>query len=162
VGLGATFTITLPVASPKGETARPMTADAELARLDGVRVLVLDDEADLRLLLCEVLGRLGAIVEAVARAEEALAKVSAFRPDVLVSDIGMPGTDGHAFIRKVRALPPELGGETPAIALTAYARPDDSGRAVAAGFQVHVGKPVDPAELVRVVAGLHKRPRSPS
>jgi signal transduction histidine kinase len=161
-GHGATFTVKLPSRSgPKAaelqRASNGVHHDDELARLDGLRVLVLDDEEDARQLVEELLGVQGAIVEAAASAEEAIDKVRSFRPDVLVSDIGMPHTDGYAFIRKVRELPSELGGRTPAIALTAYARSEDSERAVDAGFQVHVRKPFEPSDLVRTVARLRTR-----
>jgi CheY-like chemotaxis protein len=117
-------------------------------------VLVVDDEADARLLLCRLLEDVGAVVEAASTAAEALERVRAGRPDVMVSDIGMPGEDGYSLIRRVRALRAEEGGNTPAVALTAYARPEDRARAVLAGFEHHVSKPVAPAELVSLIAGL--------
>ena len=95
----------------------------------------------------------------VATPAEALEAVRRLRPDVLLSDIEMPGTDGYTFISQVRALPPEEGGQTPAAALTAYARVEDRTRALRAGFQLHVPKPVEPAELVAVVANLAARSR---
>jgi CheY-like chemotaxis protein len=93
-------------------------------------------------------------VRAVASAPETLDLLEEWLPDVLISDIGMPGEDGYALIRRVRSLPQDGGGRVPAIALTAYVKADDRRKALAAGFQTHVGKPVDPDELALVVAGL--------
>jgi CheY-like chemotaxis protein len=105
----------------------------------------------------EVLQERGAKVRMASSASEALAKFIEARPDVIVSDIGMPGEDGYSLIRKIRALPAERGGRTPALALTAYARGEDAQRAFAAGFQVHLAKPVEPAQLATVVANLGGR-----
>ena len=90
----------------------------------------------------------------LASAADALQQLPEFQPDVLLSDIGMPGTDGYALIRQVRALPGALGGATPAIALTAFARNEDRARALGAGYQIHLGKPIDEEELVAAVASL--------
>jgi CheY-like chemotaxis protein len=98
--------------------------------------------------------RCGARVRAAASAAEALAALGEFRPDILVSDIGMPHEDGYALLRRVRALSPEEGGRIPAVALTAYAQEDDRMRALMAGYQVHVSKPINPTEFVAVVVGL--------
>ncbi len=157
-GHGATFTLSLPARRGPSHSA-PVEDGAREApslpvRLDAVRVLVVDDEEDSRTLVGEVLASCGATVAVAGSADEGLRQVSQFRPHVLVSDIGMPQRDGYYFIRNVRALPPEQGGATPAIALTAYARQDDRSRAVREGFQLHVAKPVDPSELVRRIADL--------
>jgi CheY-like chemotaxis protein len=96
----------------------------------------------------------GAKVRAAASASEALAAFREFRPDILVSDIGMPQADGYALLREVRALSPEEGGRIPAVALTAYAHEEDRMRALLAGFQVHVAKPINPPEFVAVIVGL--------
>jgi signal transduction histidine kinase/CheY-like chemotaxis protein len=162
-GHGATFTVRLPLGplrvrpeapeidpSPTGELHCPV----ELA---GLRVLIVDDEPDVRELLTAVLDRCKAVVFAAASVHEALALLQQHRPDVLVSDIGMPGEDGYALIRQVRALPAEAGGKIPALALTAYARMEDRTRALLAGFQMHVPKPLDPTELVVVLANLADR-----
>jgi CheY-like chemotaxis protein len=117
-------------------------------------VLVVDDEADARILLTTVIEQRGAQVLAVASAREALEVLSRFKPDVLVSDIGMPEEDGYSLMRSVRRFGAEDGGKVPAVALTAYARDEDRMRALLAGYQVHVAKPVNPAELVAVIAGL--------
>ena len=100
------------------------------------------------------LTRHGAEVTAVSSAEEALGAVEGSRPDVLVSDIGMPDADGYELVRRVRALPPERGGQVPAVALTGYARDEDRSRALSEGYQAHVAKPVDPEELVKAVSSV--------
>jgi CheY-like chemotaxis protein len=126
-------------------------------RLDGLRLLIVDDEDDALALVGEVLREHGAEVHGAASAAEAMEKFAAVKPDVIVSDIGMPDVDGYAFIRKIRALPPHAGGRTPAVALTAYARAEDAQRAFVAGYQMHVTKPVEPAQLATVVANLGGR-----
>ncbi len=136
------------------DTPAPERATAVMPLLDGVRVLVVDNEADARELLVMTLEGCGAQVFAAASAREALQTLQAERPDVLVSDIGMPKEDGFDLIRMVRALPPERGGQTPAAALTAYGTPEDRARSLLAGFQTHVPKPVDPIELATVVCHL--------
>jgi CheY-like chemotaxis protein len=120
--------------------------------LDGVRVLVVEDELDSRELMKAVLVGCGATVEAVETVDAALAAFSARPPDVIVSDIGLPGEDGYSFIERVRMLDPEVGGRVPAIALTAYVRPDDRSRALAAGFGAHLSKPIGPMELAAAVS----------
>jgi CheY-like chemotaxis protein len=119
---------------------------------------VVDDERDARELVQAVLRQYGADVRAVASAEDAFHEVRRWRPDVLVADIGMPDEDGYTFLRRVRALAAAEGGTTPAAALTAYALREDRERALAAGFQEHVAKPVPPARLADVVARLACRP----
>ena len=114
-------------------------------------------EADARELVTTVLEHEGATVLTVGTAPEAFSRLTALKPDVLVCDISMPMEDGYSLIRRIRALAPERGGRTPAIALTTYAREEDRRKALAAGFEVHVPKPVDPAELVDVVARLTGR-----
>jgi PAS domain S-box-containing protein len=165
-GKGATFTVKLPlipirVERHPGERVHP-TVDLGVPfdnppALNGVRVLLVDDEADSREFLVAALEECEAKVFGVASASEALEAVSQFKPDVLVSDIGMPLEDGYSLIRKVRQLSAEQGGEIPAIALTAYARAEDRMKAIASGFQMHISKPVEPAELVTVVASLARR-----
>ena len=117
-------------------------------------VLVVDDEDDTREAMAIGLGRHGARVVTASSASEALDALARERPQVLVADIGMAGEDGYALLRKVRALPAEHGGATPAIALTGYASQQDRGDALRAGFQMHVSKPVTPAELAAAVASL--------
>jgi CheY-like chemotaxis protein len=122
--------------------------------LKGLRVLVIDDEADTRELLTMVLTQSGAEVRASSSARDALGIVDQWKPDVLVSEIGMPGEDGYDLIREVRAREAERAGTTPALALTGYASADDAVRAREAGYQTHMTKPVAPAELVATIASL--------
>ena len=165
-GQGATFIVELPVMAPHAgdagavgdEPVRPVAADAaERTVLDGITVLAVDDEPDARVLLKRILENSGARVLIAASAEEGMTALRGERPDMIISDIGMPGEDGYAFIRRVRALPPDAGGRTPAAALTAFARAEDRTRALRAGYQSHVAKPVEPAELTAVVASLATR-----
>lgn len=165
-GRGTTFIVRLPFISrqtgPETEARiLPLTgAHLELEcppALQGVRVLIVDDEADTRELLRAVLEHCRADVITVRTTAEALEAIVRFRPDVLVSDLGMPGEDGYALIEKVRALPIERGGQTPAAALTAYVRAEDRVKVLRSGYQLHVPKPVEPAELVTVVAHLAAR-----
>jgi PAS domain S-box-containing protein len=170
VGKGATFMVNLPITIFRPEPidierVHPTVSDTapliDEPRLDGLKVLIVDDETDARELLATLLRQNGARVMAVASAREALAAITqgSFdqRPDILVSDIGMPGEDGYMLIQQVRALAPEQGGRIPAIALTAYARTEDRIKALAAGFQSHVPKPVEPAEFIAVVTNLTQR-----
>jgi CheY-like chemotaxis protein len=124
------------------------------AELDGVTVLVVDDEPDARSLLRRVLQSCDAHVLCAASATEALDALLRHRPSILLADIGMPGEDGLSLISRVRALPAEKGGQIPAVALTAYARPEDRLRSLRAGFQKHMVKPVETSELIAVVADL--------
>ena len=142
-------------------TWRSLTGQTEAAWRDGgfdvvhgTCILVVDDNPDAVALLSQLLANVGARAETAASADEALDKVRRMRPDVIVSDIGMPNVDGYELMRRVRALPSAEGGRTPAIAVTAYARSDDAARAFAAGFQRHVPKPIDPTEMVFAVANL--------
>src|SRR5262249_3362187 len=127
--------------------------------LEGVSVLVVDDDPEARHLIAMLLGERGAKVIAVGTGAEALRALEADRPDVLLSDIEMPDQDGYALTRAVRARPPDRGGRIPAAALTAYARTEDRMQALLAGFHLHTPKPVDPAELAAVVASLAGRTR---
>ena len=159
---GSTFVVRLPAVDTSADKVAPVGREREegmaaAPRLDGLRILVVDDEADARNLIAAVLQGRGAQVFMAASAAEALAMLQAERPDVVLSDISMRDEDGYDLIRKVRALPPEGGGRTPAAALTAYGRLEDRMKALSAGFQLHVAKPVDPAELVAVVATLGGR-----
>jgi CheY-like chemotaxis protein len=165
-GRGATFTVTLPVVpvyqvDPEGGRVirrSRLIAGPEFAdRLDDVLILVVDDEPDARELLKMGLENCGAQVTTAASAAEALAAIKDRIPDVLISDIGMPGEDGYDLIRRLRSLRPEYGGRVPAIALTAYARSEDRLRALRAGYQMHVPKPVELAELAAVVDSLVER-----
>ena len=145
-------------ASARGKGAQPAPS------LQDVSVLVVDDETDTREAMAIGLGRHGARVATASSASEALGALARERPQVLVADIGMAGEDGYALLKKVRALPAERGGATPAIALTGYANPQDRVDALRAGFQIHVSKPVTPAELAAAVASLvaPARPGAPS
>jgi CheY-like chemotaxis protein len=166
-GHGATFTVLLPVApvySPEAAEGRVHPAARETLpafecpdRLDGLRVLVVDDEADTREMLKAGLSQCGAEVTVAASAAEAGTEMEKSPPDVLISDIGMPDEDGYALIRRIRALAAAQGGNVPAIALTAYARTEDRLQALRAGYQMHVTKPVELSELAAVVASLAKR-----
>lgn len=157
-GRGATFTFEVPVAA-RAAAPSPIVAPAppqvpRRAALAGVRILVVDDDLDARELLGDLLGGHGAQVKIAGGGAEALALAPALVPDVVVSDIGMPGMDGYDLIRALRRLPPGAGGLAQAIALTAYATPEDRERAVAAGFQAHMAKPVRPADLVKTISSL--------
>ena len=162
---GSTFTVKLPVMSvvrppaPVPSSRLPDTAIHQSApgSLAGVSVLLVDDEADARELFTTLLEQSGARVTAVSSGAEALAALAESPPDVLVSDIEMPEESGYDLIRRLRNLPPERGGRIPAVALTAYARSEDRMRALRAGFQIHVSKPVLPAELVAVVSSQVRR-----
>ena len=165
-GQGATFCIELPLIlvhppEPPARTHPTSPTIGTLAidhpSLDGLTVLAVDDEPDARDLLRRLLEACGARVLVAASAREGLAALRLNRPDVLLSDIGMPEEDGYEFIRKVRQLPPNEGGHTPAAALTAFARSEDRTRALRAGYQAHVAKPVESAELTAVVASLVSR-----
>ncbi|HVR95847.1 MAG TPA: response regulator [Thermoanaerobaculia bacterium] len=164
-GQGAAFLVRLPVRSPAaaaGDSPRQRSEPGlrerwSLPPLDGLHVLVMDDEVDTRDLVSTALIHSGARVTAVSSVAEALDALDRLRLDVLVSDIGMPGEDGYSLMRKVRAREPERGGLMPALALTAYARAEDRTQALAAGFQMHVAKPVDPAALIAAVASLAER-----
>jgi len=156
LGAGSTFTVRLPLADanrPAPPQAPPQGEEGP-AELRGLRVLLVDDQPDILDLLDESLSSYGAVVRRANNAHEALAALREWRPDVLVSDIAMPGADGYWLIRHVRALPPAEGGAIPAAALTAYVRVEDQLRVLAAGFQQYVPKPIEVAELRDVVARL--------
>ena len=164
-GKGATFIVTLPLAVPdtdaassnRGQPAHPLREGQHaLPKLAGVHALVVDDEADARDLIQRVLQEQGATVSAVASGADALRVMETSSPDVLVSDVGMPDLDGYQLMRRIRANERE-GRRIPAVALTAFARSEDRKRALVAGYQAHVAKPVDTAELLIVIAGLVRR-----
>ena len=165
-GQGATFSVQLPLVSALTAASERSLLDStvednvpveRLSMLDGLRVLVVDDEADARELVATMLREYNVEVIAVASASEALEALQRSKPDVLVSDIGMPGEDGYTLMRKVRALEAEQGGQIPAVALTAYAREEERRSALAAGFQQHMPKPVNVVELAAIVANLAGR-----
>jgi len=163
-GKGATFIVSLPLVVIHPEAVEPddfdrfgamsTSSDYQEPALNGVKVLVVDDEPDARELIRLVLEGCDAEVITAASAQEALEVLKRERPDVLVSDIGMPQSDGYQLIRKVRTLDPKTGGMIPAVALTAYARAEDRKRALLSGYQMHISKPVEPSELIAVVASL--------
>ncbi|CAN5834768.1 hypothetical protein BH18ACI5_BH18ACI5_04920 [soil metagenome] len=167
-GLGTTVTVLLPVSvvfrnastsddhHPRSanDTSAPFLPAAELS---GLKILVVDDQPDARDLVKRVLEDCSATVVTAARTDDALRLVEEERPDVLITDIGMPDADGFELLRRVREMGSERGGRVPAIALTAFARSEDRTRALRAGFLVHVSKPVDPSELVATVASVARR-----
>ncbi|MEH2415941.1 PAS domain-containing protein [Nostoc sp.] len=162
VGFGATFTVQLPLLNVEPEIKQTDELSQQALELTGIRVLTVDDDPDARELLTVLLAEYGAQVLTVSSAAEVLANLESFQPDVLVSDIGMPGVDGYSLIQQIRTLTPEKGGHILAIALTAYARVDDYQQAIASGYQRHLTKPLDPEELVQAVVALaHSKP-SPS
>ena len=159
---GATFVVRLPAKELAEDKVAPLAHErgddmAAAPRLDGLRVLVVDDEPDARNLIAAVLEGRGAVVSLAASSKEAVDMLRKERPEVVLSDISMRDEDGYEFIRKVRSLPAAEGARTPAAALTAYGRLEDRMKALGAGFQLHVAKPVDPAELIAVVATLAGR-----
>ena len=170
-GAGACFTVRLPLSASHGAAERapaaggargaaPAQDSAALALRDlsGLQVLVVDDEADARELIRRILSDCHADVLTAATATEALQLLQSARPDLLVSDIGMPDVDGFELLGRVRALGPARGGNVPAIALTAFARSEDRIRALASGFLTHISKPVEPADLIAKVAGTRAVP----
>jgi CheY-like chemotaxis protein len=178
-GRGATFVIQLPRVAPRrpsvvgvvtteaaarlGSIATPASGSTSLeartaaVTLDGLRIVAVDDDPDTRDLVRAVLEERRAAVSTAASATEGLSLVQELVPDVLVTDIGMPGETGFDLLRAIRALPADRGGGIPAIALTAFARQEDRSRALAAGFSAHVAKPVEPIELVLIVADIARR-----
>jgi CheY-like chemotaxis protein len=167
---GAIFTVRLPLAAA-GATKSPRTAKAtrlsqalrqdspqnRSSSLEGLRVLLVDDESDGREMVTFMLEQNGVQVKAAASADEALQTFVEWRPDILVSDIGMPEEDGYSLICKVRALPPEQGGTVPAAALTGFVSQEDYLKALSAGYHSHIKKPVELEELIAVVASLTGR-----
>ena len=159
VGKGATFSATFPLLKDR---AAPVTQSSEFhasefRSLDGLRVLLVDDEPEAREIISTVIGSSGAEVKSCISASDALSKLAEWRPDVILSDIAMPEEDGYSFIGKVRSLPRDKGGDTPAAALTAYARDEDRMQALAAGYQMHIAKPIGASQLITMVAKLAGR-----
>lgn len=161
-GQGATFTVRLPaLEGAKEMVGRDLTPirdqsmrGDDVPTLEGVRVLIVDDEADGRDLFTSVLEKCQAEVMAASSVAETLTILERWRPDVLISDIGLPGESGYDLIQKIRLLPAERGGTVPAMAVTAYAHPEDGRHVLAAGYQLHVAKPVEPLALVLAVVEL--------
>jgi len=164
---GSTFRVRLPLmivhpdASSERRRVHPVTEtpgfDAPLPDLSGLHVLAVDDDSDARALVCETLETAGARVTAVDSAAKALETVETNRPDVLIADIGMAGADGFELIRRLRQSTDRNVRDMPAAALTAYARSEDRMKSLQSGFQMHLAKPVDPAELIVAVAALAKQ-----
>lgn len=157
VNKGASFTATFPLLADRAEPvaiAHSEPSSIDFHSLDGLRVLLVDDEPEARQIISTVITRTGAEVQACTCASEALAKLVEWKPDVILSDIAMPDEDGYSFIGKVRSLPRDKGGETPAAALTAYARDIDRRQALAAGYQMHIAKPIGASQLVTMIARL--------
>lgn len=161
VNQGATFSATFPLLTDRSEPialAHAQEANTgEAHSLDGLRVLLVDDEPEARQIISTVITRTGAEVKACTSASEALAKLLEWKPDVILSDIAMPEEDGYSFINRVRSLPREKGGETPAAALTAYAREIDRRQALDAGYQMHIAKPIGAGQLISMIARLAGR-----
>jgi len=170
-GKGSTFIVRLPISpiykvDSTGARVHPaardlLPANEATERLDGLRILVVDDEPDTRDLLKQGLENCGANVRLAASAAEAVDSIVAEIPDMLISDIGMPGIDGYDLIRQIRGLPADAGGKIPAVALTAYTRVEDRLQALRAGYDMHVPKPVELAELVAVAASVVRRQQNP-
>ena len=171
-GMGATFTVKLPIMALQATTIDSTTgriSGGETAALrfrpslslEAVRVLVVDDEPETLLLLSTMLTSCGAYVKTALSAEEGFKQVQVWCPHAIVSDIGMPGEDGYTFMKRVKAWLRESGGWIPAVALTAFARTEDRMKALSSGYQIHVPKPVEPAELVAVLVSLVERPTTP-
>ncbi|WP_425619035.1 ATP-binding protein [Anatilimnocola sp. NA78] len=167
-GEGTTFIVQIPVRAVRSTapTETRIRTDVVTANsnhtvsLKGLRIVVVDDEPDARSLLTRLLEERGATVLMGESAEQAFELVKSSRPDVLLSDIGMPDEDGYSLIRRIRALGPSLGGNIPAVAITAYVRPDDRVAAMHAGFQHHLAKPIQAAELFVIISSLAKLPNT--
>ncbi len=163
-GKGATFDVWLPVSTPAGQPSDAATAEAEAADnvlaapLQGLRVLVVEDDMEALTMLQAILAERGAVIASARHADEALALLPGFRPDLLLSDVGLPGKDGHDLVAEVRRRERAGGGaRLPAIALTAFAQAQDRRSAIAAGFDLHCSKPVRPLQLVRAIGELCRR-----
>jgi CheY-like chemotaxis protein len=164
-GLGTTFTVSLPLSPFKAQPAEneqiinPNSASdekpfAESTELQGLQILVVDDEPDAQQLLEIVLSQCGAQVTVAASASEAIEQFKQNRFDLVITDIGMPEENGYSLIEKLRSFSSERGEKIPAVALTAYARSEDRIQALRSGFQMHIAKPIEPNELIAVVAAL--------
>jgi signal transduction histidine kinase/ActR/RegA family two-component response regulator len=155
---GAAFTVTFPLMADRAPVTVPHVPEvSDTYSLDGLKVLLVDDEPEARQIISTVITRTGAEVKSCKSAHEALVKLSEWKPDVILSDIAMPEQDGYSFIRQVRLLPRDKGGDTPAAALTAYARDIDRRQALAAGYQMHIAKPIGASQLVTMIARLAGR-----
>ena len=159
VGQGATFTVTLPLAGeiegkPRGPLAARMPGNHAPQAALGMRVLIVEDDTETRDILAAILERAGFSYRVATRASEALSVLDDWQPDVIVSDIGMPDMDGYEFARQLRARPAAQGGQIPALAVSAFARAEDRDLALRSGYQAHIAKPVEPADLVKAIAEL--------
>ncbi|MBW4459107.1 MAG: PAS domain S-box protein [Nodosilinea sp. WJT8-NPBG4] len=152
--MGATFTVRLPTLAHQPQTQPDLPFQQPSLSLSGTQILVVDDDVDTRTFITFLLEQAGACVVAAASAQEGLTSLRQAQPQVLVSDIGMPDMDGYMLMQQIRALPADQGGQVPAIALTAYVRETDQEQSLAAGFQRHISKPVEPAILLRAIAEL--------
>ena len=167
VGRGATFSVTFPISVVHSRrddlgrhhpTTNPDLAETALSPpLDGVHVLLVDDDPDALEVVKRILQRCKARVTTAISAAEGLVLLARERPNVVLADIGLPQMDGYEFVSRVRAMPAERGGDVPVAALTAFARSEDRRQAMLAGFDMHVAKPADPAELVAIVGRLARR-----
>ncbi|MEH1832810.1 MAG: PAS domain S-box protein [Nostoc sp.] len=151
---GATFTVRLPLIQNQSEIKHQSNDSEPSSNLNGVKILVVDDDVDTREFIAFLLEQYGANVTVVTSADQALAALTQSLPDILLSDIGMPEVDGCMFMRQLRTLPPEQGGQIRAIALTAYAGEINAKQVLTAGFDKHLAKPIEPAELVDAIANL--------
>jgi len=156
-GKGATFTVRLPLLNVNSKENQSSPSPEQNLDLTNIRVLIIDDDPDSRELVSMVIAQAGAEATTVASAGEFLNVLESFQPDVVVSDIGMPEVDGYTLLRQVRSLSPKQGGQVPAIALTAYAGEIDQQQAIAAGFQKHIAKPIEPDQLVVAIVSLLSR-----
>ena len=163
LGKGSVFTVDLPMTQERRDPAHAEQRRREgdrrrshtgVVRLDGVHVLLVEDDEDSRKLLSTILKRYGARVTSTKSAAEALEAFAGDLPDVMISDIGMPDQDGYELIRRLRSLPAEKGGTTPAIALTGYASKKDRERALSSGYHQHMAKPIEQADMIAAIAAL--------
>jgi PAS domain S-box-containing protein len=153
---GATFTVKLPIKIRNVESEALLESKDSDRQLNGIKALLVDDEPDARELLAFILEEQGAEIELAGSAKQALDKLESFLPDIIISDIGMPGENGISLLKKIRALPRDRGGDIVAIALTAFATEDDRKKCLDAGFQVHLAKPFDADRLISIVIDLTK------
>jgi len=158
IGSGTTFTITLPLLAVRVEPAevQQLRTKPEMPKLNGLRILVVDDDEEAGNLVALVLAQLGADAQAVTSVAAAVKMLRSFPADIVVSDIAMPGEDGYALMRRLREIEPELGRQIPTMALTAYGLPEDRSRILASGFQKYIQKPVEPVELARAIESLRR------
>jgi len=158
IGSGTTFTITLPLLAVRVERSelQQLRSKPEIPKLNGLRILVVDDDDEAGNLVALVLSQLGADAQAVTSVAAAVKSLRSFPADIVVSDIAMPGEDGYAMMRRLREIEPELGRQIPTMALTAYGRPEDRSRILASGFQKYIQKPVEPVELARAIESLRR------